>query len=105
MHIQAIKTRVFKEREPLINFIIEHIPPLAENSILIVTSKIVALSEGRTIATQNMLEKEALIRAESEKAVQTKYCWFTIKDHMIMANAGIDESNSNNRLVLLPKDC
>ncbi|MFA6253581.1 MAG: coenzyme F420-0:L-glutamate ligase [Patescibacteria group bacterium] len=104
MKITAIKTRVFKESEDLINFIIAYVHRLPENSILLVTSKIVALAEGRTAVAKDAKSKEKLIRSESELALPTKYCWLTIKDGQIMASAGIDESNGNGKLILLPKD-
>jgi coenzyme F420-0:L-glutamate ligase/coenzyme F420-1:gamma-L-glutamate ligase len=49
-------------------------------------------------------DRERLIRASSAKAVKTKNVWLTVTEGMLMANAGIDESNGNGRLVLLPKD-
>lgn len=100
----AIQTRVFKEREHLVDFIVAHIPCVKEKTIIVVTSKIVALSEGRTAVISNEKEKERLIRKESEFAVNTKYVWLTVKDGMVMASAGIDESNANGKVVLLPKD-
>ncbi len=48
--------------------------------------------------------KERLIRAESDLAIPTKYVWLTLKDGMVMASAGIDESNANGKLILLPRD-
>ena len=66
-----------------------------------VTSKIVALSEGRVADGK---DKEKLIRQESTHALKTKRVWLTIKDGMLIANAGIDDSNGNGKLVLLPKD-
>ncbi len=104
MKVAPVRTRVFKESEDLVQFIIAHIPTLENRSILAVTSKIVALSEGRTAVVSNDAEKEQLIRSESERAVPTKYVMLTVKDGMAMANAGIDDSNGNGKLVLLPKD-
>lgn len=110
MLIKAIKTSIFKEGDSLPVFIVRHIPRLGENSVLVVTSKIVALSENRTavIDPSNPLgarkTKEKLIRKESDFAIPTKYAWLTIKDGVVMASAGIDESNGNGKLILLPKD-
>lgn len=104
MIIKAIKTRVFKEGEDLLGFITDHIPRLKKESIVVVTSKIIALSERRTAIVEDTQTKERLIRAESELAIPTKYVWLTIKDGMVMASAGIDESNANGKLILLPKD-
>lgn len=104
MKVQPITTRIFKEGENLVSFITDHIRRLEEKSILVVTSKIVALSEKRTAIIENDQTKEKLIRSESDWAMPTKYVWLTIKDGMVMASAGIDESNANGKLILLPKD-
>lgn len=104
MIIKPIRTRVFKEGENLFSFVVQYFKKLPEKSVVIVTSKIVALSEKRTAVVENNKTKEKLIREESEFALLTKYVWLTIKDGMIMASAGIDESNANGKLILLPKD-
>jgi coenzyme F420-0:L-glutamate ligase len=104
MNIRTFRTAIFKEKEDLTAFIKKHLPKLAEGSILVVTSKIVALSEGRTAIVRTAKEKEALVRAESDSAVKTKYVWLAMKDGMPMANAGIDDSNGNGKLILLPQD-
>src|SRR3990167_8291608 len=104
MHITPVKTRLFLEGKDLIAFIKEHIPKIAEKSLLIVTSKIVALAEKRTAVVANQKEKERLIRSESQFALQTKYVWLTIRDNLVMASAGIDESNGNGKLILLPQN-
>lgn len=88
----------------MIGFITDHFRHLKEESIVVVTSKIVALSEKRTAIIENAQTKEKLIRAESELAIPTKYVWLTVKDGMVMASAGIDESNANGKLILLPRD-
>lgn len=104
MQIKAIKTRVFKENEDLMRFIFAYIKKIPENSILVVTSKIVALSEGRTALYKNEKQKVSLIKKESSLAIRTKHTWLTIKDGTVMAASGIDESNAKGKLILLPKD-
>lgn len=104
MIITPIKTRIFFENENLEKFILEYIPAVQKNSIIVVTSKIVALAEGRTAVVINEEEKEALIRQESEWMLRTKYTWLTIKDGTVLTVAGIDESNANGKVILLPKN-
>ncbi|KND46992.1 MAG: coenzyme F420-0:L-glutamate ligase / coenzyme F420-1:gamma-L-glutamate ligase [Parcubacteria bacterium C7867-004] len=104
MQVRPVKTRLFREGENLAAFIGAHIPKLKEGSVLIVTSKIVALAEKRTAVAANEKERETLIRAESTFALPTKWVWLTLKDGMAMANAGIDDSNADGKLILLPKD-
>ena len=91
-------------------FIVRHIPRLREKSVFVVTSKIISLSEGRTVKFESLKTclrrqaKEKLICKESDFAMPTKYVWLTIKDGVVMSSAGIDESNGNGKLILLPKD-
>lgn len=95
---------MFKEGEDLAAFIRAHIPKLKEGSVLVVTSKIVALAESRTALAATEAEKDRIIQNESEMAKKTKWVWVTVKDNMLMPNAGVDASNAGDRLVLLPKD-
>jgi len=104
MKVKSIRTRVFQENEDLFSFILQHIKQINEDSILVVTSKIVALSEGRTALYKNEKQKIALIKKESDLTIKTKIVWLAFKDGMVMANAGIDESNAKGKLILLPKD-
>jgi F420-0:gamma-glutamyl ligase len=52
MKVTPIKTRVFKANEDLLDFIRLNIKKIKEGSVLAVTSKIVALSEGEGSANQ-----------------------------------------------------
>lgn len=104
MIIRAIKTRIFQEGNNLFSFVTDYFKKIPEKSVLVVTSKIVALEEKRTAIVKDEKSKEILIRKESEFAMPTKYVWLTIKDGIVMASAGIDESNANGKLILLPKD-
>ena len=104
MIVKAIKTCVFEEGEDLLIFIVKYVKKLPERSVVVVTSKIVALAEKRTASLISTKAKNKLIRIESQHAVPTKFVWLTVKDGMLMANAGIDESNANGKLILLPKD-
>ena len=103
MQVKPIKTRVFKERENLAEFIRTHIPKLIDGSILVVTSKIVGLAEGRTEVI-GLRPKDVLVKEESELAIRTKWTWLTLRDGMFVASAGIDESNGNGKYIFLPKD-
>ncbi|MCX6797880.1 MAG: coenzyme F420-0:L-glutamate ligase [Candidatus Falkowbacteria bacterium] len=104
MIIKAIKTRIFKPRENLISFIESYCPVFKEATILVVTSKIVALSEGRLMKETKDLSKEKIIRQECEVFLPAKYVNLTIRDGVVMANAGVDESNANGYIILLPRD-
>lgn len=104
MKVNAIKTRLFNQNDNLISFIKKEIKTLPEKSIVVITSKIVALSEGRVVSVNTEKEKESIIKKESQFAMKTKYTWLTIKDGMVLASAGVDESNANGKVILLPKN-
>ncbi|MBI2013551.1 MAG: coenzyme F420-0:L-glutamate ligase [Candidatus Colwellbacteria bacterium] len=104
MVVEPIKTRVFKESESLVPFIKKNVLRLPERSILVITQKIVSLSEGRIRELENERTRDKIIKEESDLAIRTKYTWLTIKDGTVMSSAGVDESNANGKLVLLPRD-
>lgn len=104
MIVKPIRTRVFKEGENLFAFIANYFNKLTEKSVIVVTSKIVALAEGRIAVAGDAKVKEKLIKKESDFALSTKHVWMTLKDGMVMPSAGIDESNAHGKFILLPKD-
>ena len=59
MQILGIKTRIFKEGEDLMEFILEYTPTLREGDVVVLTSKIVALSQKRVGSVK---DKEKLIK-------------------------------------------
>jgi len=104
MKIKTFKTRVFCENEEIFPFIFKYVKKIREKSILVITSKIIALSEGRVVNYKSEKQKNKLIKKESDFSLKTKYVWLTLKDNILMANAGIDESNAKGKLILLPKN-
>lgn len=102
MQILPIKTRLFRENESLSDFIFEHVGNIGDGHVLVVTSKIMALSQGRT--SNKVGNKKKLAESEAEKVVNGKYGTLTLIDGRWCVNAGIDESNASNKLILLPKN-
>lgn len=106
--ISPIQTSIFQPGDDLIEFIIRHVPSsvMKEKTILIITSKIVSLAEGRLVP-QKSIDKKALIRQEAEVFLgEIGYeVSLTIKQGLLIAAAGIDESNSvHDDFILHPKD-
>ena len=83
---------------------------LPERSVVVITSKIVALCEGAVApkVTGAREEKHQLVAAESEfylPASASKYdVSLAIKDSILAVSAGVDESNADNQYILLPVD-
>ncbi len=104
MKVTAVRTQLFEEKADLPAFIVRFIPSIEEGTVLAVSSKVIALWKGSTVPYESPAQKEALIQAHSQATLKTPLAWITIKDGMIMTNAGIDESNAKGKLILLP-DC
>ncbi len=104
MQVTAVHTDVFKEKADLAAFILHFIAHVEENTVLAVSSKVIALWKGCSVPYESAAQKEALIKQHSKAALKTPLAWLTIKDGMVMTNAGIDESNANGKLIFLP-DC
>lgn len=102
MKITPVKTTVFKEGQDLPSFIFKYLPKIKEGSVIAVSSKVCGLWEKRTAPKE---QKDKLIKKESSFYLKTALCYFTIKNNMVMTNAGIDESNADGKIILLPKDC
>ena len=104
MKLRAVHTDVFTEGTDLPAFITHFLPAVPDASVLAVSSKIVALWKGKTVTYESVSQKETLIKQHSQAYLQTSLAWLTLKEGMVMTNAGIDESNANGKLILLP-DC
>lgn len=101
MIIKGIKTSLFQERDSLEDFIKKNIPLLQEGDIVVITSKIIALAEGGVGKIEDKLK---LLKQESEKIIETPWAHLTLTKDGWGINVGIDESNADNKLLLLPKD-
>jgi len=100
MEITPIKTKIFKQGDNLNKFLFAHLPPLKNGDIICVSSKVAALAEGRIFDKKDKLK---LIKKESSYCKKTALCYFTVRQGLICANAGIDESNAFDKIILLPK--
>lgn len=108
MNIAPIKTvKVMPGRQSLVELLDASIKSLAESSIVVVTSKIVSLCENRVVPF-DQTDKEALIKQEADYILPSSFSQyeyvFTINHKTLIANSGIDESNSGGNYVLWPKN-
>jgi putative folate metabolism gamma-glutamate ligase len=107
MRIQPIQTHTISPSErDLFAVVDRHLPELRERSVLAITSKIVAICEGRVRPIAGV-DKRELIAEEAERYLppDPRYgVCLTIKQDMLIATAGIDESNADGHYVLWPSD-
>lgn len=106
MIVNPIHTHTITQQDQLLN-VIKTYAQVPNKSILAVTSKIVAVMEGRVVPTVNA-DKDTLIKEESQyylpRNLSRYNVSFTITDDMLVPTAGIDESNADNNYILWPKD-
>ncbi len=108
MKIDPIKTQKIIVGGPsLLDIIQSSITECSERSILIITSKIISLCEGRVIKIGER-DKQSIIQEESSfyiPPVKSKYdISLTITRNILIPTAGIDESNGNGYYVLWPSN-
>jgi F420-0:gamma-glutamyl ligase len=108
MKFIAIKTRVFIPPKDDIYNLLKSIRRLHEGDVVVITSKVLAIHQGRCIKISPKISKRKLIKQESNyfKLTRVKQQKFvlTIRNHVLALSAGIDESNANGYYVLLPKN-
>lgn len=108
MQFLPIKTRKFlPPKDNVLEELEKQLPKLKNGDILFVTSKILAIHQGRT-APINKTQKKKLIFQEADSIIpgpkfKGQRFFLTIKDHTLIANSGIDESNGNSHYILWPK--
>lgn len=108
MQITSYKTHKIQPNENLFAVLDRYLPSLKENSVIAISSKIVGICEGRVIKKTSDKQKHELAKQEAEYYLppeKNKYnVMITIKHNLIVASAGIDESNSNGYLSFWPKN-
>ncbi len=105
MRVQALQTPLVNIGDDIWDVLADSLLMVPEKSVVVVTSKILSLSESRVVPVGE-IDKHELIRKEAEWYTEphsSKYdLMMTIKRHQLFINAGIDESNANGHFVLWP---
>jgi len=107
MKVCALHTHRIQPEEAIEDVLFAYLPSLKEKTIVGITSKILSYTENRLIEKENAT-KQDLIEKEAEVILRCPNnphgFQLTLKDHIMMASAGIDESNAKGCYVLLPKN-
>ena len=107
MIVRPLKTgKILPGSRTILEVLDKSIDKLSEGSIVAVTSKIVAICEGRTVPVSSA-KKEDLVIQESDYYLprnSSRHGHRTIAKHTLVSSAGIDESNAAGNYVLLPTD-
>lgn len=108
MHITEIKTEKILPNSTSITTLLETcIQEISEPTVIVITSKIVAMCEGAVLSAGRHTKNELATQNADFyiPATQSKYdVTLTIKNNQLIPSAGIDESNSNGNFIFWPKD-
>ncbi|MBI5018667.1 coenzyme F420-0:L-glutamate ligase [Candidatus Gottesmanbacteria bacterium] len=108
MNITPIRTeKITANAQTLIAVLDRVLTGIPEQSVLVITSKIISLCEGNVVAIGS-IDKQKLIEQESELYIppeKSKYdISLTVTRNTLIPTAGIDESNGNGYYVLWPRN-
>lgn len=107
MRFLPIKTRKLLPPRDDIFSVLETLPRLRERDILFITSKVLAIHQGRSVKAGSV-DKDKLIKREAERIARSKHSYgnflLTIKDATLIPSAGIDESNGKGYYILWPRN-
>lgn len=107
MLITPIKTDKVTPSTKLFDFLDKNLVKIQNQQILAVTSKIIAITQGR-IHPFEKDKKQDLIKKEADFFIPTEdniyNITLTIKNGVLAVSAGIDESNGNGYFVLWPNN-
>jgi F420-0:gamma-glutamyl ligase len=108
LRFRVIKTdAVLPGRTDISSFLDTELESLKEGSILVISSKVIALCEERAVH-QGYKTEDDLVIEESEKYFKNTIgnfeYYITIAYHTLILTAGVDSSNSDGYFVPLPRD-
>lgn len=107
MIVKAYKTHKIRVGDNLFKILDKYLPKLEEKDIVVITSKIISLSQERVVKNDGKITKQDLVKKESQYYLPEKYVKYgvhpTITNNVFIVSAGIDESNADGHFVLWPK--
>lgn len=108
MKVTPIKTEKIVPGKNLFTLLDESLPKLNGEEVVVITSKIVAICQGRVVKNDGKITKHDLMIKEADFYLPEEYVdygiYMTIKNNMVVASAGIDESNGGGYFVLWPEN-
>lgn len=107
MIVTPYRTKAVVAGDNLEDILVSSLPKLEEKSMVVVTSKIVAICEGRIVKNDGRTHKHELIHKEADYYIDPASSAYdvtlTIKGGSLVASAGIDESNGDGSYILWPE--
>jgi F420-0:gamma-glutamyl ligase len=111
MEFITVKTRKFlTPKDDFYELLDAHLPRLKNGDVLLITSKILAIHQGRTVLIDknDPGQRDRLAKREADRYIARDQVphnfMLTITNSTLIASAGIDKSNGNGYFVLWPKN-
>ncbi len=103
----TIKTKVMQPpKDDMYKLMDEYLTDVHEGDVVLITSKIVSIHQGRCISVED-IDKRELVENEADYMIEgnIKYQMspLAIKYHAMFYGAGIDESNADGHFIPLPE--
>lgn len=105
--IRAVKSKIITSKDNLFRAIKDSLnqADLTNGDILAITSKVVAVTEGRVVGVTGEKEFNELVQREADEVIGGKKATLTVKNGIFTPWAGIDRSNTKKgTAVLWPKN-
>lgn len=111
MEFIKVRTRKFlPPQDDIYRVLDESLPRLKNGDVVLITSKVLAIHQGRCVLINenDKAQRDRLAKQEAEWYIDRKHVphgfMLTIKDYTLIASAGIDKSNGNGFFVLWPEN-
>ena len=108
MIVKAYKTHKVRYGDKLFEILDKYLPKLKEKDVVVITSKIMAICQGRVVKNDGKISRFDLAKKDAQYYLPEKYVKYgvllTITNNVLIASAGVDESNGAGNWILWPKD-
>lgn len=107
VNVTSIKTRVVTPpKDDLEDFLVSSLPQLVEESVIVISSKVVAICEGDCVPHDSISKKQLVMREADAVLISKKHNKervLALRRGLLIGSAGVDESNAGNYYIVLPR--
>lgn len=107
MKAKSIKSHIITQNDTIEKILDTYFPSIPNNSVIAISTKIISVLEGRFVEKKDTSKKDIILKeadAIFNSDVTSDAIFITLKNKMILPNAGIDESNASSSYLLYPKN-
>ena len=96
-------------KDDLLAVISASIKSLKEKSVVVISSKVISIGQGRCLPLSRFPLKDELVMREADfylprSLTPGAWCMHTLKNNIFIPSAGIDESNADGHYILWPRN-